>query len=453
MRWIEKNLLWILAAIGAGLFLYALIHLALSVPPLQIVWLAGRQGGAYYAAAQAYQALAQTRGFGIEIVETAGSVQALRMLEDGEGDAALIQGGVAVGADPAKVSTLAVVGYEPLWIFYRRELADGEPLDTFAQLQGRRIAIGEADSGTNQLARELLPQTGLEEGSAQLLELPAADAAAALQAGEIDAALFVSNDASPTIRQLLLDPNLDLMSLRYTDALARRLRFLSVVTLPHGAIDIVGDIPNRDVNLLSTRANLMVRAGFHPDLLRLLSIAAVQVHSPGNLFSEPEEFPNTTYTDLPVSREAKAYLENIKRGDSTLDRYLPFWLAALVDRYMLFVVPLLLILLPMLGRSPLLYQWYMRNKVTRWYKLVRRMELRVDTMPIPEIDGAIAELDALDDKLVRELTVSNTYMPNVYDLRTHIHYVAEQLQKRRNKLARAVASEAGPVGGAGAAAV
>jgi hypothetical protein len=224
------------------------------------------------------------------------------------------------------------------------------------------------------------------------------------------------------------------MSLRYADALARRHQFLDVLVLPRGTFDIVGNSPRQDVNLVTTRANLMVRAGFHPDLIRLLSIAAVQFHSPGGIFAEPDEFPNTTYTDLPVSREAKAYLDNIKSGDSTLDRYLPFWLAALIDRYLLFVVPLLLIFVPLLGRSPLLYQWYMRNKINRWYKFVHRMELRVNAMQLPEIDAAIDELEGLDDKLARELTVSNAYMPSVYDLRTHVQYVIGQLQKRRTKL-------------------
>jgi TRAP transporter TAXI family solute receptor len=437
MRWIERNLLWILVVLGAVLLLAALVQFALTMPPSSIVWLAGRQGGAYYQGAEQYQQLARANGFEIEIVETAGSVQALRMLEQREGDVAFIQGGVAAGADRTKVSALASVGYEPLWIFYRNDVAPAEPLDTLEQLRGRRIAIGEADSGTNQLVRLLLPDVGLDENDAVLLELSSADAAAALRSGEIDAAFFVSNDASSTIRELLLDADLSLMSLRYADALSRRHRFLSVVTLPRGTMDIVADVPPLDVNLLSTRANLMVRADLHPDLLRLLSIAAVRIHGPGGLFSEPDEFPNTVYTDIPVGREAKAYLENVKSGNSTLDRYLPFWLAALVDRYMIFVVPLLLIVLPLLGRSPLLYQWYMRHKVTRWYTRVRKLELRVSTMDVPEIDAAIGELEAMDETLARELTVSSTYMPSVYDLRTHIQYVAHQLERRRARLTSA----------------
>lgn len=434
MRWIERNLLWIILALGLGLFLFALVQFSHSMPPTTIVWLAGRKGGAYYMGAEAYQKLARERGFDIQIVETAGSVQALQQLEEGKGDVAFVQGGVAAEADPTRVSVLASVGYEPLWIFYRKALAAAEPLDALDQLRGKRVAIGEANSGTNQLTRLILQDTGLDAGNATLLDLPSGEAAAALQKGEIDAALFVSNDASSTIRMLLQDASLELMSLRYAEALARRHRFLSVVTLPSGTYGIDPDVPRQDVELLTTRANLMVRADLHPDLIRLLSLAAVQVHGPGDLFAQPDEFPNTTYTDLPVSREAKAYLERIKSGESTLDRYFPFWIAALVDRYMLFVVPLLLIVLPLFGRSPLLYQWYMRSKVTRWYKVVHKIELRVPVMQVSEIDAAIAELEGLDDILARELTVSSAYMANVYELRTHIQYVVAQLQKRRARL-------------------
>jgi TRAP transporter TAXI family solute receptor len=441
MAWIERNLKWILIGCGIVLLVAAIVQFFTTMPPRSITWLAGRQGGAYYLGAEAYQRLAQARGFDIDIVETAGSVEALQMLEMGQGDVAFIQGGVAAQGDPEKVSTLATVAYEPLWIFYRKELAGAAPLDSFSALNGKRIAIGEPNSGTNQLAKLLLAQTGLESDDATLLEISSADAAAGLQAGELDAALFVSNQLAPVVQQLLADPNVELMNLRYADALARRNRFLSVTELPRGTFNIVNDVPREDIKLLTTRANLMVRAGFHPDLLRLLSIAAVQLHSGGGLFAEPDEFPNTIYTDLPVSREAKAYLEQVKSGDSQLDRYLPFWLAALIDRYLLFVVPLLLIFVPLIGRSPLLYQWYMRNKVTRWYKTVHTLEQRVDSMQVAEVEAAIAELEALDEKLARELTVSNTYMPSVYDLRTHIQYVISQLQKRYAKLAPAAAME------------
>jgi hypothetical protein len=65
----------------------------------------------------------------------------------------------------------------------------------------------------------------------------------------------------------------------------------------------------------------------------------------------------------------------------------------------------------------LVYQWYMRRKVTHWYKVVHKMALRVENMHAPEIGAAIAELERLDERLTREVNVSTGYIPDVYELR------------------------------------
>ena len=275
-----------------------------------------------------------------------------------------------------------------------------------------------------------------------MLELSTTDTIAAFKTGALDAAIVVANTVSPSLQELLQDRSLELVNLHHADALARRHRFLTVLTLPEGTLDLVNLAPPADVRLLSTETDLVVRNDFHPDLLRLLTIAAVAVHGRGSFFAEPNYFPNPQNVDLPISREAQTYLERIKSGDSPLDRYLPFWAAAVVDRYLLFILPIALIVLPLIGRSPLVYQAYMRNKINRWYKTVHKIELRVDTMTLAEIDAAIAELEDLDEKLARELTVSSSYMPNVYDLRTHIQYVAGQVEKRKAKLVSLTAAAA-----------
>jgi hypothetical protein len=166
--------------------------------------------------------------------------------------------------------------------------------------------------------------------------------------------------------------------------------------------------------------------------LRLLAFAAVDVHSAGGFFAERNDFPSTNKTDLPVSKEGETYLQRIKNGEFMLDRYLPFWASAMFDRYLLFVLPLLLIILPLLARTPILYQVYMRRKVNRWYKDVHRIEQKVEAMDVSEINEAIAELERIDGILRQELMVSNEYMPNLYALRTHIDYVIRRLQNRQS---------------------
>ena len=116
---------------------------------------------------------------------------------------------------------------EPVSIFYRKELAPGEPLDSMLPLRGKRIGIGEPGSGTNQLARLLLGDVGIAEENTTLLELSTSDTIAAFASGELDAAIVVANTLSPSLQELLQDRRLELVNLRHADALARRHRFLT----------------------------------------------------------------------------------------------------------------------------------------------------------------------------------------------------------------------------------
>ena len=129
------------------------------------------------------------------------------------------------------------------------------------------------------------------------------------------------------------------------------------------------------MKLVAPSVNLVVRNDLHPDIVRLLAFAAYDLSSPGGFFAARKEFPSTLNADLPISKDGEAYLSRIMNNDFMLDNYLPFWAAALFDRYLLFVLPFLLIVLPMLARSPLLYQFYMRRKVNRWYKEIRKIEM------------------------------------------------------------------------------
>ena len=88
MAWIERNIKWILIGLGVILLVGAVAEFSSSMPPHRFTWLAGRQGGAYYMAAEAFQKQARSLGFDIDIVETAGSVEALQKLESGDGDVA-----------------------------------------------------------------------------------------------------------------------------------------------------------------------------------------------------------------------------------------------------------------------------------------------------------------------------------------------------------------------------
>jgi hypothetical protein len=323
------------------------------------------------------------------------------------------------------------VFYEPIWIFYRKEAFGREPLTQLGQAEGKRIALGVEGSGTRELAGSLTAQAGLTPENTTLLNLSFEEAAQKLVAGSVDVAFFVLSDESELPWKLIREPGIELMSIENADAYAFFYPWLSMLVLPEGGADVASGIPTESKQLLTTMANLVARNDMHPDLVRLMVIAAIETHRRGGKFEKYGEFPNVELTDLPVNQEAQAYIQQTLRGQSFLDKYFPFWLAALIDRYLLFVVPALLIILPILSRSPYVFQWYMRQRIVRWYGIVQAADRCAVTGGLEEIDAELQHLKDLDRKIGEELTVTNTYMPQVYELRQHIDFVAEKLRKRK----------------------
>ena len=85
---------WPLIAIVAVGLIAALMVMD-PAPPKKIRFAAGAPGGAYHVYAERYQRLMQAQGVEVALVDTAGSIENLRLLDEGEVDVALVQGGLA----------------------------------------------------------------------------------------------------------------------------------------------------------------------------------------------------------------------------------------------------------------------------------------------------------------------------------------------------------------------
>jgi TRAP transporter TAXI family solute receptor len=439
-----RNLPLVIIIASFAVLLAIILQIVTTFPPRSFTILTGSEEGGYYLAAQEYQRIAKEKGFDVVIRTTNGAVETLELLEAGEAEVGFIQSGIDSGDARTELSTLANVFYEPVWIFYRTDAFDGESLTRLPQAAGKRIAIGPEGSGTHLLSNNILRQAGVISDTASLLPLSFADAAEQLVAGTVDVAIFVVSDSADLPWDLIRQPGIELMNVERAAAYAFYYPTLSELVLPAGGADVEQSIPSEPKTMLATVANLVVRNDIHPDLIRLLVVAAFETHRQGGRFEKAGEFPNTFHTDLPVNSQAEAYMRQIQQGGSFLDTYFPFWLAAVLDRYMLFVLPALLLLLPILSRSPQAFQWYMRQSVVRWYRIVHELDRRSQTMTLDEIDAALQELDELDHRIGDELIVTNTVMPQVYELRQHIDFVVEKLNKRREALIRQTQAQPSP---------
>ena len=397
-------------------------------PPRTLVMASGSRDGAYFRHARRYAEELRKVGLTLDVRETAGSVENLRRLGQGEASVAIVQSGVAGAEDLKGLRALGSLYHEPLWVFHR-----GEPIDRLGQLAGKRVGVGPRGSGTHAVALQLLAANGLveseESARVTLVSRTVAEAARALRKGELDAAFFVAAFETESIQGLLRDPEIRLLDFKQQEAYHRRFRFLAPVTIPEGMVDFGLDLPSRDVALLAPTAMLVARDDLHPALVPLLLTAARRIHGGGDEVSAPGDFPSLAFCDFPVSEEARHFYRS---GPPVLQRLLPFWLASLVDRAKVMLIPILMLMMPLLRATPPLMRWRTRRKIYLWYSDLREIDQTLVAGASPaELDEELGRLREIEGQVAR-VDVPLSYMEEFYHLRMHMTMLKQHLAELMN---------------------
>ncbi len=414
---------------GPGLFVLVLGFLLAyqfvkPAPPRQITIAAGGAQGAYFAFANRYREILARNGITLTVRATAGSAENIPLIENPEShvDIAFLQGGTGTLAKTDRIVSLGSLYFEPLWIFHRKSLNPTRLSD----LRGLRVAVGIEGSGTRILAEKLLDLSGVTPRNSLLLPVGGDPAARSMATGELDAAFFVMSPAAPMVEKLLTDPSIRLMNDEHIDAYAARLKYLSPLTLPRGAINLAADIPAEDVRLIAPTAQLISSTEFHPALIDLFLTAARVVHGPGGLFEPAGRFPSPHHLDFPLSRDAARFYQS---GLPFLRRYLPFWVATFLDRMKVMLVPLFALLFPLFKIMPPIYRWRVRYRIYRWYRELALVDLDYHEKNIREhLNDSLARLDQIENQVVNT-SVPLGYAEKLYDLRLHIELLRSKLEK------------------------
>ncbi len=396
-------------------------------PPRTLTIATGGAGGAYERYGAAYQAVLARYHINLIQKPTAGSIENVELLRKGEVEAAFVQGGTARAEEDDALVSLGGLYYEPLWIFYRSSLAEKAPLTEVAQLRGRRISVDNPRSGNYALSLDILRANGMDHDATRLREIGGLEAAAALGAGKIDAVFVVGPTQSATVWTLLYTPGVRLMSLSQAEAYARMFPTLTRVTLPRGAIDLVNNIPARDVSLIAPTASLVVRKNLHPAHMDLLLQAVLEIHNAPGIFHRPGDFPRAQGVDFPLAPEAERYY---KSGKPLLQRYLPFWAATLIDRMVVMLIPLFAVLIPVFKFAPALYGWRVRSRIYRRYGELKFLEAEVERHPDPKQRAEwLKQLDTIE-RDVNRIPAPLAFSDMLYTLRGHIGLVRDAILKR-----------------------
>jgi hypothetical protein len=327
-----------------------------------------------------------------------------------------------------RLVSLGTLFYEPVWIFYRTESAkklnrQGR-LAAIPQMRGWSVNVGGRGSGTPGLMNKLLYANGLEQTDLKRSTLDETSAVVALLEGQLDAAVLVSAPESQMVQMLLQTPGIKVYEYAQPEAYARRYPFLSPVVLPRGVVDLARDVPAEDIALIATTTSLLAREDIHPALVQLFAQAASRIHSGPGWIARAGSFPNAQQSEFDIAKDAARYYQS---GPPLLQRYLPFWLANLVDRMWVALFSIIAVLIPLSRLVPPLYEFRVRSRIFRWYRNLRQIESdheQGDKSP-PDLLGA---LDKLESR-VSGIAVPLSYADELYALRAHIELVRERLQK------------------------
>ena len=419
----------------ALLLLAGAYYLLDPAPPKRVVLATGPEQSDYAAFGQRYAA--ELKRYGIEVVlrPTLGSSQNRRLLRDAAQtvDMGFVRGGssdAARAADEDKsgvpLVSLGSLYLEPVWLFYRSDAAKRlnreATLTQLADLRGWRVNVGARGSGVTGLVAKLLQVNGIARDSLKESRLETTPAVVALLAGKLDALVLTAVPESLMVQMLLQTPGVKLFEFPQAEAYARRLPFLSAVSLPRGVVNLAHDVPAHDVPLIATTTTLVARAGTHPALLQLFVQAAHDIHGGTGWLAHAGQFPSPQHTEWPLAKEAERYYRN---GPPLLQRYLPFWLANLTDRMWVALVSIIAVLIPLSRVVPPLYQFRVRSRVFRWYRQLRDIEDALQTKSASPAD-LLDELNKLDAK-AQHIAVPLSYADQLYDLRSHIQLVRERL--------------------------
>ena len=419
--------LWLVPVLAA--LIATLFYFVAPPPPMHATMSTGSVGGGYAQFAEKLREELAKEGFELKLVNSKGSRENTeRLLDRNSGvQLALLQSGQDLELDEhqrQQLINLGAVFQEPLWLFARKGLSIG----TLGDLISLRTAVG-ADSGgirmlvnpmlvANHIDQQNLPETWQAYSGKKAL--------AAMLADELDAAFFLGPAESALVQAAASHSELQLVSFNQAAAYRARLPFITEIKVGQGLLNLATNQPQQDTNTVSAVAMLMANESFHPALTALILAAAQEVMKSGTLIDKPDTWPKNLPNNFESLTEAEYFHS---KGLPLLQRYLPFRIASLADRYIILVIPLLVLLFPLFKIAGPVYRWRIRARIYRWYKYLRDVDKQLSNETLPlHLDEEISRLTALQDELAK-VEVPLSYTNELYQLHLHVRYVLQRLER------------------------
>jgi TRAP transporter TAXI family solute receptor len=245
----------------------------------------------------------------IEVLETAGSSENMRLVEAGRVDLATVQADTEVLPHVALVAPLYPDSFQLL-------VREDSTIRSVSDLAGHRIAVPPEGGGQFRSFWFLAAHYGLDPSSVTALPMSASAANFAMLEGAVDAAFRVRAPGNASVLELIASAPVRLVPIHQGAALALKDPAVGPGTIPAGSYRGHPPLPVRDLETVTVSRLLVARLGLDEELVRQLTsllfeqrTALVAITPLAGFVTTPDRLATTS---MPVHPGAERYYDREK---------------------------------------------------------------------------------------------------------------------------------------------
>lgn len=245
----------------------------------------------------------------VEVLETAGSSENVRLVEAGRVDFATVQADNEVLPHVALVAPLYPDSFQLL-------VREDSGIRSVSDLAGRRVAVPPEGGGQFRSFWFLAEHYGLDPSSVTALPMSVSAANFAMLEGAVDAAFRVRAPGNTSVLELIASAPVTLVPIRQGAALALKQPAVGPGTIPAGSYRGHPPLPERELHTVTVSRLLVARLGLDEELVRQVTsllfeqrTALVAITPLAGFITTPDRMMTTS---MPVHPGAQRYYDREK---------------------------------------------------------------------------------------------------------------------------------------------
>lgn len=325
---------------------------------------------------------------------------------------------------PKDILSLGSVGEECMFLICSRF----SRIRSLKQIPGKRINIDSKRSATNRYFSAILQLKGIKEVDLDIRENTTYQALDDLLSNKIDMVVYLGSPYDEHLQKIILNSNIEIVSLEEAPAIAMSISDFSVVQIPKSGLNLKFDIPETPIQTLSLNLELLVQKKLnHAVVFSILRIVSEQFNK-RPLFGHETSFPQKKISGQNLHPVSKDYFNS---NVIPIYGYLPKSICSIIQNFsseMLSVIPLLLVIYKLyMGAS----QFNAKFNIGYFHRKIENVKVNFDKEKVTDTI-AIEQLLLIQEK-IQKMSCPTIFYNDVASLKNQLHSTLEEVKSSARK--------------------